>query len=122
MRVTVSLVIIDDNDLFLSAVSKLLAGEGMAIVGVATTADAGVELVASKRPDLVLVDVQLGADDGFDVARRIAALPDRPPVVMTSSRAEADLGDLAEGSHAIGFVTKSCLSAGALDECYRRSR
>lgn len=115
-------MIIDDSEVFLTAVRNLLAGEGMSVVAVATTADAGVALVEEERPDLVVVDIHLGPDDGFDVAERIAALPDPPPVVLTSSHAAIDLGDVVERSSAVDFLTKSRLSARALGQCYRRSR
>ena len=116
------LVIIDDNEVFLTAVRNLLEGEGMSVLAVATNAAAGLALVEAERPDLVVVDIHLGPDDGFDVAERIAALPDPPPVVLTSSHAATDLGDVLERSSAVAFLTKSRLSAGALGQCYRRSR
>jgi len=120
--VTLRLVVIDDNRAFLDAATRLLESEGLAVVGVASSGDEGIALVASTTADLVVLDVELGDDDGFDVARRIAATGQLPPVVLISSRSESDLREVLSDSPAIGFLTKSQLSAAALDECYRRSR
>jgi CheY-like chemotaxis protein len=120
--VALRLVVIDDNRAFLRAATRLLEGEGQTVLGVASTGEDGVALVAAARPELVLLDVELGEDDGFDVARRIAALADGPPVLLISSRSETDLRELVSHSPAIGFLTKSQLSAAALGEYYRRSR
>ena len=46
----------------------------------------------SPRPDVVLLDVLLPDTTGFEVAQALAAGPERPLVVLTSSRSAADLG------------------------------
>ena len=50
--------------------------------------------VRELRPDVVLLDVLLPDMTGFAVAKELAAAPDRPLVVLTSSRSAADLGAL----------------------------
>jgi DNA-binding NarL/FixJ family response regulator len=64
----------------------------------------------------VLVDISLGKENGFDVARRLVE-DDRSggsAVMLISTHAEADFADLIAESPAIGFLPKSELSAAAI--------
>lgn len=116
------LVVVDDNQIFLAAARRLLTSEGAEIVGVASSSDEAMSNIASSAPDLVVVDLALGREDGLELARRIAALHHAPVVVLTSSRPAADLDDLIAASPAVGFVAKARLSVRSLDALYRRSR
>ena len=65
-------LIVDDNASFLEAASTLLEREGLAVAGVASTGDEGLQRANELEPDVVLLDVSLGAESGLDVARRLA--------------------------------------------------
>ncbi len=68
------------------------------------------------RPDVVLVDITLDGESGFDLARRLAE-PDRvgrPAVILISTHAQEDLADLIAECPAAGFLSKSELSADAI--------
>jgi CheY-like chemotaxis protein len=108
-------VIVDDNRAFLEAARTLLEREGLTVAAVASTSAEAVRAVEAFRPDIVLVDVSLGDESGFDVARRIDAQDGaRATVILISTRSEADLADLVALSPAAGFLSKSTLSADAL--------
>jgi DNA-binding NarL/FixJ family response regulator len=110
-------VIVDDNLEFLGTARCLLQSEGVDVVGVASTGIDALRSVEAHRPDVVLLDIDLGDENGFGVAERLsAATGPRTRVVLISSYAEQDFGDLIEASPAIGFVSKSRLSAHALVE------
>ena len=116
-------VIVDDSLDFLRSARALLEREGLRIVGVASTgADAFVR-IAELRPDVTLVDVDLGAASGFDLVRRLADDPHVNPghLVLISIHAEDDLVDLLETSPAVGFVGKATLSAAAVEAVVRRA-
>jgi DNA-binding NarL/FixJ family response regulator len=102
-------LIVDDNESFLDAARVLLAREGVDVVGVAMTSSEAIRLVGELAPDVVLVDVVLGDESGFDLARRLE--PAGSKVVLISTHAEADIQDLIHGSGVLGFVPKSELSA-----------
>ena len=68
-------VIVDDNLGFLHAARLLLEQEGLQVVGVATSGDEALRAVTELRPDVTLVDIDLGGESGFDVARRLAVAP-----------------------------------------------
>jgi DNA-binding NarL/FixJ family response regulator len=104
-------LLVDDNDHFLEAARGLLEREGVAVVGVASTSSEALQRLHELRPDVALIDIDLGPEDGFDLAERIARAAD---VIMISAYAERDFADMVEASPAIGFVSKSDLSARAI--------
>jgi two-component system, NarL family, nitrate/nitrite response regulator NarL len=91
----------------------LLEQEGVQVVGVATSGDEALRAVAELRPDVTLLDIDLGGESGFDVARRLAAERDPGPgrLILISTHSEEDLVDLIRESPAIGFLGKPSLSA-----------
>jgi CheY-like chemotaxis protein len=110
-------MIVDDNAEFLGAARRLLEREGMDVVGVASTSAEAVRSVEEHEPDVVLVDVDLGAENGFDLAGRLSPSPGAGRrVVLISAHPEQDLEDLVEASAAIGFISKMRLSAKAIAE------
>jgi DNA-binding NarL/FixJ family response regulator len=107
-------LIVDDNRRFLRAAGTLLKREGITISGVATTSADALRQAATLRPDAVLVDVALGDESGFELARRLVADDARAAVILISTRSEAELADAIGVSPAVGFVAKSDLSAHAI--------
>jgi DNA-binding NarL/FixJ family response regulator len=106
-------LLVDDNDAFLQAASVLLEREGMTVVGVASSTAEALRQARALRPDVILVDVGLGAENGFDLARLLAreGQSGGAKVIMISAHAEADYTDLIAESPAAGFLAKSELSA-----------
>jgi DNA-binding NarL/FixJ family response regulator len=108
-------LIVDDNASYLEAATALLERQGMSVVGVASTGEEAVRLAAELVPDVVLVDISLGSESGFDLARRLAETgPPPPPVILISTHAESDFADLIDQTPVAGFVPKSQLSVGAI--------
>jgi DNA-binding NarL/FixJ family response regulator len=109
-------LIVDDNGPFLNAARALLEREGVTVPGVASSGDEAMLQVETHRPEVVLVDIMLGEESGFDVARRVAAsdLNGGTTVIFISTHAEADFADLIDESPAAGFLPKSELSARAI--------
>jgi len=113
---TLRCVIVDDSPDVLRAASEFLEGEGIAVVGVATTGDEAVALMVELEPDVMLVDIVLGPESGFDVVRRLVQSVDTAGgrTILISTHDEADFADLIAASPAIGFLPKSQLSAAAI--------
>ena len=109
-------LIVDDNQEFLDAARDLLRRERVEVVGVASTTTEAVRLAAELRPDVALVDIYLGRENGFALARRLADGADghRPAVILISTYAEKDLADVIAASAAAGFLSKSELSGAAI--------
>jgi DNA-binding NarL/FixJ family response regulator len=108
-------LLVDDNALYLGEARDLLQRQGMRVVAIASNCGDALAMAASHRPDVALVDVDLGAESGLDVARALA-LSDAPvPVILISAYAEEDLRELLDDSPAIGFLPKSVVSRKAID-------
>ena len=109
-------LIVDDNSLFLEAARDLLEREGLRVVGVAATSAEALRRAEELRPEVVLVDIMLGGESGFELARRLAAHDQDggPAVILISTYSAADFaGPIAE-SPAAGFLPKRELSADAI--------
>jgi CheY-like chemotaxis protein len=112
-------LIVDDSPRFLDAARSLLEREGIKVVGVATTGAEALRRVQELRPDVMLLDIDLGGHSGFQLARDLhrSASPAPPPtVILISTHAEQDYADLIAASPAIGFLPKTALSAGAIGD------
>ena len=106
-------LLVDDNDGFVEVARRVLAPNGVKIAGTASNIADAVLRVSELRPDIVLIDVMLGDENGFDLAHRLDELDARDglAVIMISTGAEDDYADLMAESTALGFLPKTELSA-----------
>jgi DNA-binding NarL/FixJ family response regulator len=105
-------LLVDDNRAFLETAQAFLAGEGVMVTGAASSSAEALRQARALRPDLVLVDIGLGDENGFNLASRLAG--NGAAVIMISSGAEADYADLIAESPAAGFLPKTELSAAGI--------
>ena len=112
----IRVLIVDDSRSYVDAACTLLEREGLEIVGVASTSAAALQQARALEPVVVLVDISLGEESGFELARRLVENDpdDQAALVLISTRAEADFEDLIAESPAVGFLAKADLSADAL--------
>jgi CheY-like chemotaxis protein len=114
--VSIRCLLVDDSGAFIEAASVLLRREGMTVAGVASDSAEALRQARALRPDVILVDIGLGEESGFDLARLLAQ--DGPgsnaEVILISARAEIDYAELIAESPAAGFLAKSELSARAI--------
>ncbi len=102
-------LIVDDNQPFLDAARLLLEREGLAVVGTATTSAQALRLEEELRPEVVLVDIRLGEESGFDLARQLSGT-----VILISTHAQGEYAEEIAASPAAGFIPKAQLSASAV--------
>ncbi|MBO0809222.1 MAG: response regulator [Actinobacteria bacterium] len=108
-------LIVDDSRRFLKAARELLAREGISVVGVASTAPEAQLRCSELRPDVALIDVDLGEDDGIELARQLAASCDGAlRMILISAYAGDDFTDLIGAGPALPFLAKSELSGAAI--------
>ncbi len=91
------------------------------MVGVASTGAEAAQRAADLHPDVTLLDIYLGGDSGFEVARQLVDDPRIGPgqLIFISTYTEEEFLDLIEASPAIGFLRKPTLSAKAIEELVR---
>ena len=100
------LVFIEDHPALREGLVLLLGREGCDVVGAAGTAEEGYDLVSTLDPDVALVDIRLGPDDGIDLTRRLLREdPDRRIMLYTGS-ADEDLLFSGLDSGAQGYALK----------------
>ena len=115
-------LIVDDSSEFFEAARQLLADDGVTVVGFAATSDQAVNETLALRPDIALVDIDLGAESGVDVAQRLAGLPHGgPPVILISAESGSELAELVDASAALGFVSKTDLSGDTIRKLLARA-
>ncbi|HEY2654515.1 MAG TPA: response regulator transcription factor [Solirubrobacteraceae bacterium] len=118
----VRLLIVDDNERFLAASRAILQRQGLEVIAVARSSAEGLLRAQLLRPDLVLVDIGLGEDSGFELVRQLASDDDTADlnVILISTQSEDDFAELIRESPAVGFVSKWELSRFAIEEVLRR--
>ncbi|MCW2549102.1 MAG: putative response regulator receiver domain protein [Mycobacterium sp.] len=116
------LMLVDDNEAFLRAASALLQREGVTVAGVASSTKEALRQALALRPQVILVDIGLGEESGFDLARLLAQQVGAADVIMISARAESDYAELIAESPAAGFLSKSDLSALGIHRILDRTR
>ena len=105
-------LLVDDSARFLEAARALLERGGVEVVGIASTGADALSQARERAPDVVLVDLDLDGENGFDVARRLVG--DVPAVILISTHSREDFQELIAASPARGFLHKSSLSARAI--------
>jgi len=124
--VTLRSLIVDDSETFLASARRLLESQGVEIVGTATSGAEALDLAAELSPDLALVDVELGDEDGLAVAGELLTRSPETRVVLISTYGRDEMQDLISTSSTVGFLPKSRLSGDAvralLDEYQRDAR
>jgi CheY-like chemotaxis protein len=109
-------LLVDDNGAFIETARLLLAQEGVVVAGTASSIAEALRQAGALRPDVVLVDIALGDENGFELASRLAGsgAGAGPTVIMISTRAGTDFADMVAESRAAGFLAKDELSAAAI--------
>ena len=101
------IVAIDDDLMVLKMVARTLASEGMVCM-TATTGAAGLELIRTQAPDLVLLDILLVGEDGFTLCREIRRTwsAEQLPVVMVTGLDDLESIHKAYAAGANDFLSK----------------
>jgi CheY-like chemotaxis protein len=107
-------LIVDDSARFLDAARALLERQGVTVVGVASSSAEALQRAEELRPDVTLLDIDLGGESGLELARRLHSQAGPAPVILISTHAEQDYEELIAASPAIGFLPKTALSAAAI--------
>lgn len=110
MTTPIRILLVDDQQLIRLGFGLVLGAEDdLAVVGEASNGAEAIDLAASLRPDVILMDVRMPGLDGIEATRRIvAAHPDSRIIILTTF----DLDEYAFGAlraGASGFLLKDAL-------------
>ena len=100
-----TILLVEDDERISEPLLRVLGTEGYEVVH-APTGNEGLEAIASRKPDLVLLDLTLPDIDGLDVCRKVRE--DRPelPIIMLTARAEEMDVIVGLGAGADDYVPK----------------
>src|SRR4051794_221311 len=102
-------LIVDDQPVFRLAARQLLEARGHVVVGEADGGAAALQALAQWGPDAVLLDVGLGSECGFEVARALIAAQAGIAVVLVSADGGGIASERVRECGARGFVAKQRL-------------
>ena len=86
MTAPLRVIIVDDEPLAVERMQMLIARvSDVAVVGTASSGEAGLRLAEALRPEAVLLDIAMPGMDGIDVARSLGELPSPPKVVFVTA-------------------------------------
>jgi CheY-like chemotaxis protein len=116
-------LIVDDSADFRDAASAMLERAGIDVVGKASNSAEALRFCEDMHPDVALVDVDLGGEDGFELAVTLNRLSaeGRLAVILVSTYAESDLEEMIHASPAVGFLQKFSLSPDAIRDLLKVS-
>ena len=118
-------LIVDDSADFRDAASAMLERAGISVVGKASNSAEALRYYEDLHPDVALVDIDLGGEDGFALAEqldRVSATSTTLAIILVSTYAESDLEEMINASPAVGFLQKFSLSPDAIRELAERHR
>ena len=112
---TISVLVVDDNiryrDHLQSVMGKIVP---QATIYEAGTVQSAVQLAQRVQPQLVLIDVVLGDEDGISCARRVKALLPNTRIVLISAYPDREFHRLGLEAGAVAFLDKKDLDLPAL--------
>ncbi|MGW0821281.1 response regulator [Streptomyces sp. NPDC002845] len=108
-------LLVDDSARFLEAARTLLERDGLRVVGIASTGAEAVARATELVPDVVLLDLELGGENGLELAAELARTVSSV-IILISTHSPDDFQELVAAGPARGFLHKSSLSARAIQE------
>ncbi len=104
-------LLVDDNRNFLEAAARHLMAQGLSVIGCASTSEEALQFVDAEAPNVVLVDLELGSDDGLELVPKLLRRRPGLSVIVISAYDPDDIEEVVSGSGALGFLPKERLSA-----------
>jgi DNA-binding NarL/FixJ family response regulator len=116
---TISVMVVDDHPLWRDGVARDLAERGFQVVATAPDAPAAVRIARAVRPDVVLMDLNLGELSGVDATGMITGeLPETRVLVLSASGEHSDVLEAVKAG-ASGYLVKSASAEELVDAVNR---
>ena len=102
-----SVLIIDDHPLFSRGLSQLIETQkDYKVTGIAKDHDEAIKMLNELSPDLAIVDLNLGQEDGLELIKDILALKPQTKILVLSMHDERYYADRALKAGAKGYIMK----------------
>ena len=100
------LLVIEDELEATNSLKEFFAPHGVEVL-TAPTGEEGLELLASEKPELVLLDLKLGKGlSGLEVLRRAKASKTQTEFVVITAVSDRNIAEMAKGLGAAAYITK----------------
>ncbi len=106
MKKRYAILVVEDEPLIAEDIAGCLEDSGFSVAGIAYSGDEAMDMILDRRPDAILLDINLGdGPDGIAVAEYIRSKGNLPFVFLTS---HADKGTLERAKHTYpaGYLLK----------------
>ena len=100
------ITIIDDHSLIRSGVTAALANSNYEVVAEASSVEEGLAVINSLKPDICLIDINLGSGNGIDLIKKSLSNGGKSKFVILSMHDDLATLDLAKQAGASGYLTK----------------
>jgi DNA-binding NarL/FixJ family response regulator len=107
--------LVDDHSLVREGLRLVLDRHGFDIVGESADASGAFDLVARHEPDVVVMDVSLGEDDGITVIRELRGRAPALRIVVVTMHRDPETVRQALYAGAAGYVVKGARAADLID-------
>jgi DNA-binding NarL/FixJ family response regulator len=103
----ITVMVVDDHPMWRDGVARDLGARGFDVVATADGVNAAERIARAVRPDVVLMEMQLGAGSGVDATSKVLACsPESRVLVLSASGEHSDVLDAVKAG-ASGYLVKS---------------
>ena len=100
-----NILLVDDDRLVLSTLSRGLIGAGYSVSTAESVDDAEAFLAGGERPDFVILDVNMPGRSGLELVERLRSF-DHIPFMLLTAYSDQEIVDKATTSGALGYLVK----------------
>ena len=101
------ILIVDDHELIRSGLANLLTQHKYDVVAEAATSSQALALINTHKPEIVLVDINLGSSSGIDLIKEMKKSGSKSKFVVLTMQDDNQTLESAKEAGAIAFITKS---------------
>ena len=101
------ILIVDDHELIRSGLANLLTQHKYDVVAEAATSSQASALINTHKPEIVLVDINLGSSSGIDLINEMKKSGSKSKFVVLTMQDDNQTLESAKEAGAIAFITKS---------------
>ncbi len=111
-----SVLIVEDHPIFSKGLAQLIGSQpGFAVVGEAKNGAEALSMLVSKSPDLVVLDLNLGDEDGLSLIRDLKSRKENVVVLVLSMHDERYYAERAIRAGAAGYIMKEEAGSKVID-------
>ena len=100
------IVVVDDSDFSRGLIISMIEEAGFTISGEANTAEAALQLIANKKPHIVITDIVMPDISGIELTEKITKQFEGTAVIVVSSLTQEHIVLEAIGAGASDFIAK----------------